>query len=63
MQGFDEADLREDLRTSATDKLNQALDVMAAGLRIQRDTLRRQNPALSEAELEAAFHAWLFADR
>jgi hypothetical protein len=54
---------RDDLRTARetvpAEKLRQAVDMMQAGLKLQREKLRRQLPNATSEELEQAFEAWL----
>jgi hypothetical protein len=44
------------------EKLVQALELMETGLRLKRANLRRAMPEATEAEIDAAFERWLFAD-
>lgn len=62
MDALERSDLELASELSPEEKLRQALDLMASGLKLQRATIRRQNPNLDEAGLEAAFQAWLFSD-
>ena len=43
-------------------KLAQALQMMAEGLRLKREQLRREHPSLTDDELEKLYIAWLFSD-
>lgn len=47
---------------TATEKLLQALDMMATGLRWKRAALARQHPAASPHELDALYQQWLLED-
>ena len=53
-------DLRAAREIVPAEKLRQAIDVMQAGLKVQREKLRRQLPNATSEELERAFEAWLF---
>jgi len=46
---------------SAKDKLGQALEMMAYGLDVKRQNLKRINPDASDRDVDVAFDAWLFA--
>jgi hypothetical protein len=48
--------------TPPGEKLAQAIELMESGLRQKRANLRRTMPDASEAEIDAAFERWLFAD-
>jgi hypothetical protein len=43
-------------------KLQHALDVMRAGIRLKRSTLRRQFPEADEAEVDHRLAEWLRED-
>jgi len=47
---------------SAAEKLLQALELMAVGLRLKRAALTRQHPGASDAELDRLFREWLLVD-
>jgi len=58
-------DLRRDdiasaRKASPAEKLAQALELMAYGLEIKRQNLRRAMPSASDGELQKAFEDWLF---
>ena len=58
-----EADDREQaLRTPPARKLEQALDMMKAGIRLKRSALRRNFPDASEAEVDQRLADWLVQD-
>jgi len=44
------------------EKLQQALDVMRAGIRLKRSTLRRQFPEADETEVDHRLAKWLRGD-
>jgi hypothetical protein len=44
------------------EKLRQALDVMRAGIRLKRSTLRRQFPDAADAEVDHRLAEWLRGD-
>jgi len=44
------------------EKLQQALDVMRAGIRLKRSTLRRQFPEADEEEVGRRLAEWLHGD-
>ena len=52
-------DLLTARETVPAEKLRQAVDMMQAGLKLQREKLRRQLPNATSEELEQAFEAWL----
>jgi hypothetical protein len=57
------ADDREQARRlTPAEKLRQALEVMRAGIRLKRSTLRRQFPEVDEAEIDRRLGEWLRAD-
>jgi hypothetical protein len=43
----------------AADRLRAALAMFETGVEIKRQTLRRENPGLTELETEARLRAWL----
>ena len=43
----------------AADRLRAALAMFETGVEMKRRTLRRENPALTELEIEARLRAWL----
>lgn len=62
MDVLEASDVELARRTPPEEKLAQALDLMAVGLRLERQRLRREHPEASEAELERLYLAWLLAD-
>ena len=44
------------------EKLQQALEVMRAGIRLKRSTLRRQFPEADETEVDHRLAKWLRGD-
>ena len=44
------------------EKLKQALDVMRAGIRLKRSTLRRQFPDAADTEVDHRLAEWLCGD-
>lgn len=44
------------------EKLQQALDIMRAGIRLKRSTLCRQFPAADDSEIDRRLAEWLSAD-
>jgi hypothetical protein len=57
-----EDDIEESRRTDPSEKLAQALELMAAGIRIKRAALRAAEPGASESESDAKLERWLIAD-
>ena len=54
---------REHARQLApAEKLRQALDMMRAGIRLKRSSLRRQFPEADDAEIDRRLAEWLSAD-
>jgi Rv0078B-related antitoxin len=49
-------------RVDPAEKLQQALDVMRAGIRLKRSTLRRQFPDADETEVDQRLAEWLSGD-
>ena len=45
---------------SPADKLSQALEVMAYGLEVKRQSLQRAKPDASASDIDKAFDHWLF---
>ncbi len=43
------------------EKLLQALDLMAFGIRIQREKLRRLHPTETDEQVEARLEAWMMS--
>jgi hypothetical protein len=56
-----EHDLQVAREASPSEKLEQALELMEAGLRLKRDVLRNMQPDASDAEIEAELERWLIA--
>jgi hypothetical protein len=46
--------------TSSSDKLSEALEVMAYGLEVKRQSLQRARPDASANDIDKAFDHWLF---
>ena len=44
------------------EKLQQALDIMRAGIRLKRSTLRQQFPSADDLEIDRRLAEWLSAD-
>jgi hypothetical protein len=44
---------------SAADRFREALAMFEEGVALQRQNLRRRNPAISESQLEEMLQAWL----
>jgi hypothetical protein len=49
-------------QVSPAEKLAQALEMMRAGIRLKRASLRHRFPAASETEIENMLMAWLAQD-
>ena len=47
-------------QASPAAKLSQALDMMAYGLKLERQRLKRIRPDASAEEIDQAFDEWLF---
>jgi hypothetical protein len=56
-----EHDLGAARETPPEEKLRQALDLMQAGLALEREKLSRALPSATAEELEQAFEAWLLS--
>jgi hypothetical protein len=52
-------DLDSARKLSPAQKLAQALEMMSAGIRMKRSTLRRRYPAAPEMEIDRLLTAWL----
>jgi hypothetical protein len=52
-------DIAQARRTPPAEKLRQALDLMAMGIELKRDNLRRRHPAESDDEIQARLQRWL----
>jgi hypothetical protein len=48
--------------TDPAEKLAQALDLMATGIRLKRIALRARRPAAMDSEIDAELERWLTAD-
>jgi hypothetical protein len=55
-------DIEVSQRTDPSEKLAQALEMMATGVRIKRAALRAAEPGASENEIDAMLERWLTAD-
>lgn len=55
-------DLEQARQLTPGEKLEQALEVMRAGIRLKRSTLRRQHPHADDAELDRRLEEWLAHD-
>jgi len=62
MDALEAHDREQALRLSPAAKLVQALEVMRAGIRLKRSTLRRQFPEADESEIERRLAEWLRSD-
>ena len=58
LESHDIATARE---VDPSEKLEQALELMAAGFRLKLDALRTRRPDASEVEIRAEFEQWLSA--
>ncbi len=58
---FDD-DIERSQTTDPTDKLAQALEMMAAGINLKRVALRTAAPDATESEIDAELERWLIAD-
>jgi hypothetical protein len=54
-------DIRSAREAEPSEKLAQALELMAFGFRLKLDSLRSRRPDASEAEIRAEFEQWLSA--
>ena len=55
-------DIERSQKADPAEKLAQALDLMAAGVRLKRAALRAAQPGASESEINAQLERWLTAD-
>jgi len=62
MDALEASDIELARRTPPEQKLAQALELMAVGLRLKREQLRREHPGAAEDEIEKLYLAWLLAD-
>jgi hypothetical protein len=59
MDALEAHDREHALRLNPAEKLLQALEVMRAGIRLKRSTLRRQFPDSDEADIDRRLAEWL----
>ncbi len=59
MDALREHDLAVARETPPGEKLRQALDAMAVGIRLKRESLRRAHPDASDEELDRLMLEWL----
>jgi hypothetical protein len=52
-------DIEQSKRTDPSEKLAQALDLMATGIRLKRVALRAAHPGASDVDIEAQLERWL----
>jgi len=62
MDALERDDIERSRTTSPEVKLTQALELMAAGLRLQRAKIEREHPHASAEEIERLFTHWLRTD-
>jgi len=62
MDALDAHDRVDARRLSPAEKLLQALEVMRAGIRLKRSTLRRQFPEADEDDVDLRLAEWLRSD-
>lgn len=62
MDSLQQDDIEMSQRTDPSEKLAQALEMMAAGVRIKRAALKAAEPGASEGEIDAKLERWLTAD-
>jgi hypothetical protein len=62
MDALEASDVEIARRTPAERKLAQALEMMAVGLRLKREQLRREHPTAADSEIEKLYLAWLLSD-
>jgi hypothetical protein len=55
-------DIERSRTTSPEEKLAQALEMMATGIRLKRAALRAAQPGLSEHDLDDQLERWLATD-
>jgi hypothetical protein len=55
-------DIERSQKTDPAQKLAQALDMMATGIRLKRAVLRAAQPGASESDIDAQLERWLTAD-
>ena len=61
MDALESHDIRTAREAEPSEKLEQALELMAAGFRLKLDALRALRPEASESEIRAEFEQWLCA--
>lgn len=57
-----QSDIEIDRTLTPADKLAQAFEMNAAGIRLKQAALRLRHPKATDAEIAAMITAWLFAD-
>lgn len=62
MDALEEFDIVQDRRATAPTKLVEAIEMMAEGYELKRAQIRTRHPDLLDAEVEAAFLAWLVSE-
>jgi hypothetical protein len=62
MDSLGQHDLELARQTSPAEKLAQALELMATGIRLKRAALKNQRPHDSNDEIERALTQWLASD-
>ena len=55
-------DIELNRETEPSEKLAQALDMMATGIRLKRAALRAARPNVPDSEIDAELERWLAAD-
>jgi Rv0078B-related antitoxin len=55
-------EIEEARRKSPGEKLAEALEMMATGIRLKRAGLKLQHPTASEEEIDRMLQAWLESD-
>ena len=59
MDFVEQLDRLESIARTPAEKLREALEMYEEGLALQKQTLRRRHPSLSEQELDDKLSAWL----
>jgi hypothetical protein len=62
VDALEASDLEFARRATPEEKLAQALEMMATGLRLERERLRREHPRATATEIDELYLAWLLAD-